>query len=126
MVRYQKGMGLPVFQGTRLQRGRGLGSFLGGLARVAVPILKKTARHGSQEALKAGLEIAKDVSQGQSLKKAIRKRGIEAIKRTVQKTLQNGEGKRIKKKRKKKSVSSRNAKQQRTSLNSDIFGKYRS
>ena len=73
MSRYQRGDGLPVFEGIRYQRGRGLGSFLGGLARVAVPILKKAAKKGSQEALKAGIEIAKDISRGKSLKRSIKK-----------------------------------------------------
>lgn len=128
MTRFQNGNGLPVFQGTRLQKGRGLGSIFSGLARVAIPLLKNTARHGAKEALRAGINVARDLSEGKSLKKSIKSRGIEAVKKTAKRTLegyQKGSGKRIKHRHKGKSTTNPQTKIRRASLRSDIFGKYR-
>jgi hypothetical protein len=49
-----------VYVGTRFQRGHGLGSIFGGLFKAAVPLLKKGAKTLGREALKTGLNIAKD------------------------------------------------------------------
>ena len=38
----QTGKGMQVFAGSRTQRGHGLGAILGGLARMVIPVAKKS------------------------------------------------------------------------------------
>ena len=40
----QVGNGLPVFSGSRVQKGHGIGSLLSGLVRSAVPLIKRSAK----------------------------------------------------------------------------------
>jgi hypothetical protein len=67
---HQAGKGYPVFAGRRYQRGHGLGSIFGGLFKAAMPLLKKGAKTLEREALKMGLNIARDVVQGRNIKQA--------------------------------------------------------
>ena len=60
----QAGEGLPGFQGTKYQRGNGLGSILTGLFRVAAPLLKKGAISLGKQALKKGLSMASNYLEG--------------------------------------------------------------
>ena len=53
-----------VFRGSTIQMGQGIGSFLGGLARSAMPLVKSFAG----KALKTGLLFAKDAMAGGDLK----------------------------------------------------------
>ena len=75
----QSGSGLPVFQGSRGQRGHGLGSMLSGLFRSAVPMLKRGLATFGKHALKTGLEIAGDVVEGKSFKDSARERIVPTI-----------------------------------------------
>ena len=77
----QSGSGIPVFSGSRGQRGHGLGSLLSGLFRNAIPMLKRGLATFGRHALKTGLEIANDVVDGDSLKNSAKKRVPEGIKR---------------------------------------------
>ena len=61
----QAGNGFNVFRGSTIQTGQGIGSFLGGLARSAMPLVKSFAG----KALKTGLSFAKDAMAGGDLKK---------------------------------------------------------
>ena len=81
---HQAGRGYPVYVGTRYQRGHGLGSIFGGLFKAAVPLLKKSVKTLSREALKTGLNIAEDVVAGKNLKQATKSR----LKSTGQNLLQ--------------------------------------
>jgi len=99
----QSGSGLPVFQGSRGQRGHGLGSMLSGLFRSAVPMLKRGLATFGKHALKTGLEIAGDVSEGKSFRDSARDRIVPTIlpgiKRFAEEELfnnQSGSGKRRK------------------------------
>src|SRR3954471_9715196 len=108
----QSGNGLPVFQGSRGQRGHGLGSMLSGFFRSAMPMIKRGLTTFGKHALKTGLEIAGDVSEGKSFKDSARERIIPSIlpgiKRFAEEELlsnQSGSGKRRRvKKRSKKSI----------------------
>ena len=42
---HQAGHGYPVYAGSRVQRGHGLGSIFGGLFKAAAPLLKKGAKN---------------------------------------------------------------------------------
>ena len=70
----QAGNGLPVFVGNRFQRGHGIGNVLGGLARMVVPILKRSGRALLKEGVKAGVGVLKDVAGGEGIKASARKR----------------------------------------------------
>ena len=52
----------------------GLGSIFGGLFKAAMPLLKKGAKTLEREALKTGLDIARDVVQGRNSKQATKSR----------------------------------------------------
>lgn len=75
----QVGHGFNVFRGESVQTGHGIGSFLGGLARKAMPMLKNFAG----KALKTGVSIAKDAIDGkdvgQSAIRHARKAGSELV-----------------------------------------------
>jgi hypothetical protein len=73
----QYGHGLPVFHGVYDQRGHGLGSFLGSLAKKAMPLLKMVGKR----ALGTGLQIAQDVIKGRNIKQSIQHRAKDAAKR---------------------------------------------
>lgn len=74
----QMGGGLPVFAGAPMQRGHGLGNVFRGLARVALPLLKKGATRLGKQALKTGVKIAGDALKGKNIKTAVRGRMKEA------------------------------------------------
>ena len=103
----QSGSGLPVFQGSRGQRGHGIGSVLSGLFRSAVPMLKRGLATFGKHALKTGLEIAGDVAEGKSFKDLARERVVftilSGIKRFAEEEIynnQSGSGKRRRRARK--------------------------
>lgn len=50
-----------VYIGSPNQRGHGIGSFLGGLFRRIIPLLKQGARTVGKEALRSGINVANDV-----------------------------------------------------------------
>ena len=77
----QSGNGMPIFVGTRGQRGHGLGSLLDEFFRSALPMLKRGLATFGKHALKTGLEIANDVVEGESIKEAAKRRVPEGIKR---------------------------------------------
>ena len=120
----QAGRGMPVFVGTRGQRGHGLGSMLAGLFRRAVPMLKRGLSIFGKQALKTGLNVANDVVDGQNWKESARNRvpvglrdGIKTFVGSVDDTDQTGSGTRRPRgaKRKRASVKSGIAKKRKTS-----------
>jgi hypothetical protein len=87
----QAGSGLPIFQGSRGQRGHGVGSVLGGLFRSALPMLKRV---GSQ-ALRTGARIASDMASGKKFSDVALQRiseGISSLADPESVTLQTGTG----------------------------------
>ena len=98
----QSGHGLSVFQGSRGQRGHGLGSMLSGLFRSALPMIKRGLSAFGKHALKSGLEIANEVADGRSLRDASQSRLPVGIKRFAAQTNftdQTGSGENRKRKR---------------------------
>ena len=71
---HQAGRGYPVYVGTRYQKGHELGSVFGCLRISAVPLLKREAKTLGREALKAGLNLALDVMEGQNVTQAAKSR----------------------------------------------------
>lgn len=59
----QEGYGrIKVYVGGREQRGNGIGSFLGGLFRRAIPLLTAGAKVAGREAAKASLGVLTDIA----------------------------------------------------------------
>lgn len=93
----QSGSGMPYYQGSRGQRGHGLGSMLSGLFRSAMPMVKSGLAAVGRQALRTGAQIANDVADGQSLGNSAKRRINEGIKRFVPFDVfstQSGSGKR--------------------------------
>ena len=73
---------MPVFRGSRHQRGRGLGNVIGGLfRRVVLSFLKKNKKALIKNVMKTGM--ADDVLEGQSLKSSVKNRLPQGIKRAA-------------------------------------------
>ena len=111
---------MPIFVGTRGQRGHGLGSLLGGFFRSALPMLKRGLATFGKHALKTGLEIANDVVEGESIKEAAKRRVPEGIKRfaTSENFIsQSGSGRR----RRKRAAPALKRKAKKRIRRSDIF-----
>ena len=73
----QVGHGLPYYAGMPLhsgQRGRGLGSIFKGLARMALPVLKRTAVSAGKALVRTGAEVASDLMDGKNLRSSARDR----------------------------------------------------
>ncbi len=83
----QVGSGLPVFSGTRVQRGHGLGNIFSGLVRAAMPLVKSGLNVLGKEGAKTGLRIAGDVLRGQKPRQAARRHTAQAGKQLLTKTL---------------------------------------
>lgn len=67
--------GIPIFVGSRFQRGHGgLGNLLGGLTRMFVPLLKKGGKTLLKEGLRTGVDILGDVVGGSDIKSSAKKR----------------------------------------------------
>ena len=67
---------IPVFQGTRGQRGHGFGSVLSGLFRSAMPMLKRIGK----QALTTGAYIASDLLGGKTFEDSAKSRVRQGIK----------------------------------------------
>jgi hypothetical protein len=116
----QAGTGLPVFTGSRGQRGHGIGSVLGGLFRSALPMLKRVGK----QAIRTGSKIVSDIASGKKFSDVALQRISEGISGLVdgdESTSQIGTGRsrRVGKRVKKRS---RSIKKSRKRARKDIFG----
>lgn len=68
----QEGGSLPVYIGARYQRGSGLGSFLGGIFRTAIPFLKKGLLGIGKYGLERGLQLVGELERGKQFGDAAR------------------------------------------------------
>ena len=106
----QAGGDLPGFKGTRVQHADGIGSFLGALARKAIPLIKAGVKLAAPHVKKAGKDIAKDLAN-------------QAIKKASEKMTQkmSGRGRRKNKRCKKQRKCSRKRKGSKGATLNDIF-----
>lgn len=82
-----------VYIGSPNQRGHGIGSFLGGLFRRIIPLLKQGARAVGKEALRSGINVASDVMDSgihprEAFKARLRESG-ENLKRKAEEKINN-------------------------------------
>lgn len=88
----QVGSGIEhVFVGSPYQRGNGIGSFLSGLFRKAVPLLTRGAKTVGKEALHTGFNVLGDMTQSIPFKESLKSRSKEAtsnLKRRADETLE--------------------------------------
>lgn len=90
----QTGFG-PVptyFKGSSFQKGHGIGSFLSGLFRMALPFAQRGVKALGKQALSTGMDIASDVLEGENLGESARRRGIEAGKALLEKAKRKQSG----------------------------------
>jgi hypothetical protein len=121
----QAGSGMPVFQGSRGQRGHGLGSVLGGLFRSGLPLLKRAGK----QVLKSASNIISDMAAGKKFSDVALghiAQGISSFAHDETGSNQDGGGRtrRIKRhatKRKRKSKP-KNSSKKRKRARGDIFG----
>jgi len=98
----QNGGEIPVFAGSKFQRGHGLGSILGGFfRRLVLPFLKTNSKTMLENAMKTGMDVASDVIDGKSFKNSMKTHIPAGIKRTARELkFQSGSGVgRVKRKR---------------------------
>ena len=76
--------GFPVFRGSRMQRGYGIGSVLSGMLRAAVPFLRRGAQALGKQALRTGLDVGRDVLSGRKFKDSARQRTMQTMKNVVE------------------------------------------
>lgn len=88
----------PLYVGSPfVQRGEGIGSFLGGLFRMIKPVLFSGAKAVGRETLSAGANILSDIVQkkpDEKVKNIVKRRVNESTKRLVDKMKGNGRRKR--------------------------------
>jgi len=74
------------FIGDPFQRGGfSLGSLFKGLARVALPVLKRAGKSVAKQALQTGMEVADDVIEGKNLGESVKEHGKTALKTQMKK-----------------------------------------
>ena len=109
---------MPVFQGSRGQRGHGFGSVLSGLFRSAMPMLKRIGK----QALTTGAYIASDMLGGKKFDESARMRVRQGINSflpqqdDVSEQTGGGRARRVAVKRKRTS-----SRKRRTKRHDDIF-----
>jgi hypothetical protein len=64
----QVGHGIGVFAGSTVQRGAGIGSFLSGIGKSVLPLLKSAGKMVGKELLNTGTSIAGDLLRGKNIK----------------------------------------------------------
>ena len=75
---YARGGALPVFSGSRRQRG---GNVLGAIKSFFMPILGNLAKRGVSSALGLAKDVAVDAFTGRNIKQSLKTRGISQAKK---------------------------------------------
>ena len=73
----------PIFQGAFMQKGHGLGNILRSVARTFRPLLKKGMLKFGETALKTGMDVVRDIEQGENIKSAVKNRTIQNTKQAI-------------------------------------------
>ena len=101
-LRQQHGGNIVGFRGGVIQKGYGIGGMFKNLARIAIPLFKRSAKAVRKRALKAATDVGQDVLEGKNVLKSLKSRGSDAVKELAQqgaKTLVHQTGRGRKRKR---------------------------
>lgn len=79
-----------VFIGDRYQRGGSLGSFLRGLLRFVIPVVKSAGSAVAKEALRTGAAIATDVAEGRAIGEAALARARQGVENLTEEAIEAG------------------------------------
>ena len=71
---------MPIYVGSRNQRGHGLSNVLGGLFKSVAPVLKK----GLKTVARSGLSLVGDVLDGKNFKESAKARAAQGIRQIVE------------------------------------------
>ena len=63
---------IPIYAGSRYQKGHGIRNIFSGLLKAALPLVKKGALSLGKTALKTGVNIAQDSLSGKDLKSTLK------------------------------------------------------
>ncbi|KAK3920565.1 DNA-directed RNA polymerase subunit beta' [Frankliniella fusca] len=93
--------GGQYYAGSSYQKGHGIGSWLGGLFRTVLPLLKSGATAVGREAARAGAHVLADVASGDNFADSAKRHAGEAVQNLKRKaaSAMNGSGRSIKRKR---------------------------
>lgn len=119
----QAGSGMGDFySGPIYQRGYGIGSFLGGLFRSILPLLKKTGVAIGKEVLHSGSNFISDLGNNVNPRAAFDMRAKETLQKIKKKVL-TGDGYKSVKRSKKRQLpkNNRSVKAKRLKIDKDIF-----
>ncbi|KAK3920626.1 Adenylosuccinate synthetase 2, chloroplastic [Frankliniella fusca] len=94
---HQAGGG-QYYEGSSYQKGHGIGSWLGGLFRTVLPLLKSGATAVGREAARAGAHVLADVVSGDTFADSAKRHAGEAVQNLKRKaaSAMNGSGRAIK------------------------------
>lgn len=102
----QAGSGFGDFySGPIYQRGYGIGSFLGGLFRTILPILKRGTAVVGREVLNSGANFLKDVGNNVNPREAFNSRTREALSNLSNRVMTGGGGYKVSKRPRKRQLS---------------------
>ncbi|KAK3920749.1 Poly(U)-specific endoribonuclease-C [Frankliniella fusca] len=93
--------GGQYYAGSSYQKGHGIGSWLGGLFRTVLPLLKSGATAVGREAARAGAHVLADVASGDPFADSAKRHAGEAVQNLKRKaaSAMSGTGRSIKRKR---------------------------
>ena len=74
---YARGGGLPIFSGSRRQRG---GNVLGALKSFFMPLFGKVAKRGVGSAVNLAKNVALDAFSGKNIQQSLKSRGLKQAK----------------------------------------------
>ena len=122
------GMNIPIYAGSKIQKGHGLGAIFGNLLKSALPVIKQGAISLGKTALKTGLGVAHEALSGKNVKQALKdnsqRAGRDILQQAIKSTTQTTKRSNKRKKRKVSTPSSlltSKAKRRKTQRSRDIF-----
>lgn len=120
----QAGSGIEVYRGVGYQKGYGVGSFLGGLFRSVLPLLRKGGKVLGNELLNTAFNVLGDVkNNGKSFESSLKDRGSETISNLKRRALDSMNGGGLKRMYKSKTRQCRTKSRQSQSLTRKSAGK---
>lgn len=76
-----------IYSGPVYQRGYGIGSFLGGLFRAVIPLIRKGSIILGKECLKSGMDVVNDMENNEEVFSSLKRRGSELYQNIQKRTM---------------------------------------